>query len=392
VPADPARRLRTTYLEIPQVADRHGVILSKPSWTWGAEMGANDRGVVIGNEAIFSRAVSRTPALLGMYLLRLGLERGANAAQALSVITELLERHGQGGPAGFRDKRFCYDNSFIIADTDEAWVLETVARHWVAKRVDGHAALSNCLTLGADFDLHSSGLHDFARAHGRWDGRGPLHFARAFDTWLFPYFGGAHQRRQLSLRCLAGSSERGASFARMATHLRSHAHGSNNPLSGSNADVCLHAACFIRRSQTTGSMIARLAPGDARYALTGGSAPCLSLYRPVSFNPALAFSVLTPVGHPAHLWWQQERRHRQALFNAQLRRELRSSRDVIEQVIFSLLDQAARPSDTDYTALDQRVLDWDRQMDTKVAATEPAHPLSAARLYWRRLNRLDGLA
>ncbi|MBL8193852.1 MAG: peptidase family C69, partial [Blastocatellia bacterium] len=31
--------LRTTYLSIPETKKRFGVILSKPFWTWGAEMG-----------------------------------------------------------------------------------------------------------------------------------------------------------------------------------------------------------------------------------------------------------------------------------------------------------------------------------------------------------------
>jgi len=30
------------------------------------------------------------------------------------------EQHGQGGPAGFRDKSFCYDNSFLVADRMQA--------------------------------------------------------------------------------------------------------------------------------------------------------------------------------------------------------------------------------------------------------------------------------
>jgi hypothetical protein len=71
VRADGARTLRTTYLEIDQVPDRRGVILSKPAWCWGAEMGINDAGVAIGNEAIFSRLVSRRKALLGMDLVRI---------------------------------------------------------------------------------------------------------------------------------------------------------------------------------------------------------------------------------------------------------------------------------------------------------------------------------
>ena len=127
VQGDSATKLRTTYLEIDQVPDRQAVILCKPNWIWGAEMGINAAGVMIGNEAIFSREVSREPALLGMDLVRLGLERADSAEQALQVIVDLLERYGQGGAAGFRDKGFCYDNSFIIADQRQAWVLETAA-------------------------------------------------------------------------------------------------------------------------------------------------------------------------------------------------------------------------------------------------------------------------
>jgi len=51
------KKLKATYIEIGQVQKKHAVILSKPSWIWGAEIGANDAGVVIGNEAVFSRVM-----------------------------------------------------------------------------------------------------------------------------------------------------------------------------------------------------------------------------------------------------------------------------------------------------------------------------------------------
>ena len=62
-----------TYIEIEQASHTYAVILSKPAWMWGAEMGANEHGVCIGNEAIYTKMASdedKEEKLLGMDLVR----------------------------------------------------------------------------------------------------------------------------------------------------------------------------------------------------------------------------------------------------------------------------------------------------------------------------------
>jgi dipeptidase len=55
----PAGDVACTWISIPQVQRTHAVLLSQPWWMWGAEMGANDHGVVIGNEAVFTNPTAR---------------------------------------------------------------------------------------------------------------------------------------------------------------------------------------------------------------------------------------------------------------------------------------------------------------------------------------------
>lgn len=371
VRGDATLTVRTTYLEIPQAADRHAVILSKPVWCWGAEMGVNSAGVVIGNEAIFSKLVSSAPALLGMDLVRLGLERGGSAVEALNVMTWHLEHFGQGGPAGFQQKGFCYDNSFLIADRTEAWVLETAGRNWAARRIQSHYAISNGLTLGTERDRSSSLTPT-------------TDFARTYDTRLVPHFARSRERRALSLQCLGRAGEAG--FARMAFHLRQHHKGNENPLAGSNRDVCMHAAGYIRRHQTTGSMIARIAPQGPTVLFTGTSAPCLSIFRPAAFDGE--FSVLTPADKEieAMLWRRHEFLHRRALADRELRERLRATRDEIEAQIFEQL-AAPVPDAAALTRADRLAAAWHKVLWESLAARTA---LPAPR-FWARLSRLDGI-
>lgn len=337
VRGDASPSVRATYIDVAQVPDRYAVILSRPSWIWGAEMGVNEYGLVIGNEAVFTRVLDKSGvALLGMDILRLALERCRSAQAAIQCIDQLLRTYGQGGPAGYRDKKFRYDSSFIIADAEEAWVLETASRHWVARRVDRFEAISNALCVGDDFELHSDGLYEFAKAKRCHSGRGKLDFARAFDTRFMKFMGRAVQRRACSLRTL--SALESPSLGDLAANLRTHASDSEDFSRHGNADVCMHAGGRLRPSQTTGSMLVRLEPGVMpEVFVTATSAPCLSLYRPASFRTAA--TGVTPFsgdGAPetSTPWHQFEAVHHLALRSREFARELRASRDELEPTMF----------------------------------------------------------
>jgi secernin len=177
--------VRCQYIEIPQVEETHAVILSRPAWLWGAEMGANEHGVCAGNEAVCSRLMGEcddgVERLLGMDLVRLALERATTARAAVDIAAALLEAHGQGGGCAEGDS-WCYENGFLFADPTEAWVLETAGvRWWAAERVPPGAArnISNGLSIRRPDRVHAGLLAEAAR-RGWW--RAPAAAAAAADA------------------------------------------------------------------------------------------------------------------------------------------------------------------------------------------------------------------
>ena len=321
-------RLRCTYIEIPQAARTHAVLLSRPFWMWGAEMGANEHGVVIGNEAVHAKiAPSPRPSLIGMDLLRLGLERGASAEEALHVITSLLAEHGQGGNCAHKG-RFEYHNAFIVADAKDAFVLETVGREWAVERVTGKRSISNAYTIGRDFERASQGAEALALDHGLMKPGDAFDFADVFANRKRSALASGHQRWCRTTALLDGR-QGGLLPADMMRFLRDHGAQAARqqgwrPDGILGGAVSAHATYGpVRRfGQTTASWVAELGEGRAVHWLTATSAPDTGIFKPLFFGPGFAGARLPGFGpQPTDIydgrtrWWRHERLHRAVLRN-----------------------------------------------------------------------------
>lgn len=324
---EPGDRVSCTWSSIPQVPHTHAVLLSQPWWMWGAEIGANEHDVVIGNEAVFTRRIRSAATdspLLGMDMVRLALERASSRHEAVEVIVGLVERHGQGGSCSHEHPRFEYDNSFLVVDTGGAVLVETAGRRWAVEEVVGARSVSNGLTIPG--------------------------FAKRYADPVRGRVAQCTVRRGLT----AAAAERASEPADLMRALRDHGEQGAprwSPVNGALAAPCAHAGGLLTSTQTTSSWVADLRPdqprsrppqlttrrradgrqadgrkadgrqADGRHWVTGTSAPCTSLFKPVTVAEPLADVADDSGGptnryDPAHLWWRHEELHRLALRDA----------------------------------------------------------------------------
>lgn len=305
-------RVRCQYVDVPQVRETARVLGCGPTWLWGLEMGLNEHGVAIGNETIFAREAPAAIGLLGMDLVRLGLERGRTAAGALQIVIDLIEAHGQGG-SGYRDMDWPYNNSFLIADPGEAWILEAAGRHWAARPCGDVDSISNQVSIGCDWarlgaatearggelSTTSTDRFDFALAYRDLDAvpralsEGRLRRSRS----LLAEGRVGHSRASLRA-ILADHDATGPRFVRGAT-----------PDQEQFFTLCMHQG----PSCTAASMIATLErdPAGARVAWLALGRPCASVYVPLllagELPETLARAGDERVGEAEGLWWTFER-------------------------------------------------------------------------------------
>src|SRR5262249_4915147 len=125
-------KVHTQFLELPQARKTHSVLGSHLPGSWGYLQGLNEHRLAIGCAPYRTKLRSRCPGLLGTDLVRLALERCRTASQAVAFLADMVERHGQGVfPHGLDPSQG--DHGFLIADPNEAFVLETSGNYWASQ-------------------------------------------------------------------------------------------------------------------------------------------------------------------------------------------------------------------------------------------------------------------
>ena len=388
--------LDCTYMSIPQVEHTKAILISRPFWMWGAEMGLNEKKVVIGNEAVFTKMpVNKKSGLTGMDLLRLALERAGSAQQALDIIIQLLTDFGQGGNCGYT-KRFYYDNSYIIADSQEAWILEIAGGFWAAKKVLERTSISNRLSIGEDFDsIHPEAIA-YARSKGWSKKFKQFHFANSYADRFYSYFSGSKVRHELSKTHLCSVEK--IDLKNAMDILRSHQNEKFHPdQSYLMSDVCAHSANSLTRhaAQTCNSIITELDAENSPIAWTTmTSAPCTSMFKPVGMNDGLMKELAPQNGKyfdKQSIWWFHELLHRRILKNyLDLIKPIRREFQILELSLIKDFRQAK--SEPDIEILMKESIQKHRQIITKFT-NEPTQLKEKSATswlynrYWNRINR-----
>ena len=361
-----------TYISIPQAERTYAVLLSRPTWMWGAEMGVNECGLCIGNEAVFTRGAYGKTGLTGMDMVRLALERCKDAPEAVKLLTQLLETYGQGGNCGF-DHDFYYDNAFLVMDRKDIFVLETAGKQWVYKRYEA-ASISNRLSIGAEGDAYSGERCDFRK--------------RYLEPVYSTFSGSA--KRKMQTGCSLGSVD---SVGDCMEALSQHEGHVKNPFAaGSVSSVCMHFGGMVG-DHTTASMVVSLEEDRTVVWSTGSSCPCVSLFKPWIFGAEPVLPVVNVGNGAGEQYWLDAERLRRNLLGKKLPAEFYVQRDAIQQ---RWNEEAANVPTAEFPAFSCRCLEEERAFFEKwsVAELEVCSCGAGFRKRWAKKNAVlfpDGI-
>jgi secernin len=320
-------QVRISHRVIPQARHTYEAIIDKSFWLYGGEIGVNERGVAVGNEAVFSKLSSQGDGVVLIDLLRLILERAATRHEAVDVVADMLKTFGQGGNCELRGNSH-FDGSFIVSDKEGAIVLETAAGEWAAREVKGFGSISNGYTIGSDWDRCSLEADN---------GRKP-DFGALFDDVERTRCVAAAERQKASYGFLKARAGK-ITVRTMADLLRYTGEGDYEPMMGERPTrICMHAAPYEYRFwQATGALIADTRGDDVMAWVTATSGTDVSIFKPAFFGVDLPD--LGPMPResytPEAYWWKHEFLHRRAMADYKsLMPQIRGEFEAIEDRFF----------------------------------------------------------
>jgi hypothetical protein len=157
-------------VSLPQVRQTSAVLgLQHPS-AWGLLGGVNEHHVAVGMTRWRSRLPKERPGLSGADLVRLALERSHSAPQAVEVLTDLVTRLGLGATGGPTDE--ASDAVFLVADRNEAYVLEAAGTFWALIECQHVRAVADAALIRQDWLRLAPGLAEHVLQHRWWPDNG----------------------------------------------------------------------------------------------------------------------------------------------------------------------------------------------------------------------------
>jgi len=342
----------TQFVDVPQINHTYRHIGSKPYWCAGYEHGFNEHQVVIGNEALPSLLPEVSePKLIGMEILRLGLERSKSAEKAVDVITGLVSEFGQGKFANNAGVR-TYDNIFLIADPISAYVVECVGHDWAVKQVDSVTSISNVGQIGKDADHVSPGAKSQATRLGLFE----MGFGESFafnNAFADPANSSSGLARQCRSDAMMSNGAGKLDVRSMMQVLTDHSDGVNPNETqvvdvAGNVSICLHRTTGDSMGASTASLVADLCATDERLPVywTGLYSPCMTVFLPNFIEGELPISL--GIGGESESsdspWWDFYRlTHHGLQAGAEVRSEIRSELGMLQNELFeSAYDIAER--------------------------------------------------
>lgn len=414
---------KCTYISIPQVEETYQILISRPFWMWGCEMGANEYGLAIGNEAVFTKEPVEKSGLLGMDLIRIVLERCKTANDALMLTTSLIEKYGQGGNAGYKHSLF-YHNSFIFADPVEAYVLETANKHWVAIKVDGTRSISNGLTIEENFDFSSKGIEDYARKKGYLKKGEVFNFRKAFSDRFYTYFSKCKIRQKRSTDLLnkyKGSINPEIMMEILKDHgVKDEEELKISPSKTDMGSICMHASFLpTRPSQSVSAFIAHLRKDFPSYWATASSGTCTSVFLPFYMkekekmeNEKVDFGYFRlftnnefdnidkkqnpkiNLYNKEIYWWLHEKLHREAIFKwdyfiKEIKPEIKTFELQLIEKDYKLYDEKASFEDFVLFSTDavQKSIEKHKIWLDKLSLASKSKENLLFSFYWKNLNK-----
>jgi len=165
---DPGEMARTATLALPQARRTCAVLGLRDAGAWGYLHGINEHRVAIGVTDWHSRLGQCSTG--GSDLVRLALERSHGAHHAVEVLTDLLEHQASyrtdGANVGGGD------HIYLIADPNEAFVLEASGRYWALLECGHTRVVTDAGMIRQDWRRLAPGLARFVVEHGWWEDDG----------------------------------------------------------------------------------------------------------------------------------------------------------------------------------------------------------------------------